>query len=47
MRRTNIPRTQRIELKHQMARERRQLKEKQRDDRETIKDQVRMMKARR
>lgn len=47
MRTMNIPRAQRIALKHEMAREKRQLKEKQRDERQAMKDQTRMMRARR
>ena len=46
MKRTTMSRAQRIEMKHQMARERRQLKEKQKDDRQAMKDQTRMLKAR-
>jgi len=45
MRRTNIPRAQRVAIKHQMARARRELREKQRDERQQMKDQARPMRA--
>jgi arylamine N-acetyltransferase len=44
-RKMNMSRTQRAMLNHQMARERRHLKEKQRDDRQQMKDQTRMMRV--
>jgi arylamine N-acetyltransferase len=46
-RKMNISRAQRVMLKHQMARARRQVKEKQRDERQQMKDQARMMRAQR
>lgn len=46
-RKMNMPRAQRITLKHQMARARRELRERQRDERQQMKDQARMMRAQR